>query len=49
VFAGKLILVHRRGYPGWALPITRSLLFTVLLGLWLTSSLWFFSTYGVGR
>jgi hypothetical protein len=49
VFAGKLVLVHGRGYPGWALPIAGSPLFTILLGLWLTSALWFFSTYRVAR
>jgi hypothetical protein len=49
VFAGKLILVHGRRYPGWALPIAGSLLFTALLGLWLASALWFFSIYGVAR
>jgi Family of unknown function (DUF6529) len=34
--------------PGWALPIAGGLLFATLLGLWQTSALWFFSTFGVG-
>lgn len=49
VFVGKLLLVHGRRYPGWALPIAGSLLFTILLGLWLTSALWFLSIHGIAR
>lgn len=49
VFVGKLVLVNGKRYPGWALPIAGSLLFTVLLGLWLTSALWFLSIHGVAR
>jgi hypothetical protein len=30
------------------LPIAGGLLFSTLLRLWLTSALWFFSTFGVG-
>jgi len=48
VFAAKLFLVRMDGFPGWALPIAGSLLFAVLLGLWLTSALWAFALYGVG-
>ena len=33
--------------PGWALPVFGGLVFTALVGLWLTSSLWFFTTVGV--
>ncbi|HEX9070192.1 MAG TPA: DUF6529 family protein [Ktedonobacterales bacterium] len=47
VFVGKVFLVRMRGFPGWALPVAGSLLFTVLLGLWLTSAYWLFATYGV--
>ena len=35
--------------PGWALPVVGGLLFTVLVLIWLTSSLWFFRTIGVER
>jgi hypothetical protein len=46
-FLGKVWLVRGTGYPGWALAIAGGLLFAILLGLWLTSSLWFFRTYGI--
>ena len=42
MFIAKVLLV------GWALPIAGGLLFATLLGLWQTSALWFFSTFGVG-
>jgi len=47
VFVGKVFIVRKGGLPGWLLPIAGSTLFTVLLGLWLTSALWFFSVAGV--
>ena len=28
--------------PGWALPVVGGLVFAFLVGLWLTSALWFF-------
>ena len=40
----KVILVRSRGFPGWALPVAGGLLFAILIGLWLTSSLYFFSS-----
>jgi Family of unknown function (DUF6529) len=44
------VLVVRGGsrFPGWALPLAGGTLFAILLGLWLTSSLWFFQNVGVG-
>jgi hypothetical protein len=39
--------LRRPGLPGWALPVLGGLLFTVLVGLWWTSALWFFGTFGV--
>lgn len=33
--------------PGWALPVVGGLLFSILLGLWITSAAWFFSISGV--
>ena len=35
-------------FPGWVLPLAGGTLFAILLGLWLTSSLWFFQNVGVG-
>ncbi|HSK95039.1 MAG TPA: DUF6529 family protein [Euzebyales bacterium] len=31
----------------WALPVAGGVVFTALVGLWLTSSLWFFTTVGL--
>jgi hypothetical protein len=42
-----MLLLSRKGVPGWALPLFGGVVFTALVGLWLTSSLWFFSTSGV--
>lgn len=43
-FAAKVLAVHRRNLPAWALPWVGGATFTALVGLWLTSSLWFFTT-----
>jgi len=43
-FLVKVILVRSRGFPGWALPVAGGLLFAILAGLWLTSSLYLFSS-----
>jgi len=43
-FLVKVILVRSGGLPGWALPVAGGLLFAILVGLWLTSSLYFFSS-----
>lgn len=47
VFLGKVWIVRSNGFPGWALPIAGGLMFSVLLGLWLTSAFWFFNTVGI--
>ncbi len=46
--AAKITLVRVNRFPGWTLPIMGALLFAIILGLWLTSSYWFFNAYGVG-
>jgi hypothetical protein len=46
-FATKVLAVRSHRMPGWALPVVGGLLFTVLVLLWLTSSLWFFQNIGV--
>jgi hypothetical protein len=48
-FLVKVILVRSRGLPGWALPVAGGLLFAILAGLWLTSSLYLFSTNAYGH
>ena len=45
-FATKVTIVRSRGLPGIALPVAGGVLFTVLIGLWLTSGLWFISENG---
>jgi hypothetical protein len=47
-FATKVIAVRSRRLPSWTLPVVGGLVFTVLVGLWLTSSLWFFRNVGTG-
>jgi hypothetical protein len=48
VVLAKVFIVRSNGFPGWALPIAGGVLFSILLGLWLTSGFWFFSTFGSG-
>ena len=45
-FATKVVIVRSRNLPGAALPIAGGLLFTILVGVWLTSGLWFISNNG---
>jgi len=46
-FAAKVLVVRSKRMPGWALPAAGGFVFTVLVLLWLTSSLWFFNNIGV--
>jgi len=39
----KVLIVRSARFAAWALPVAGGLLFTILLGLWLTSALWFFT------
>lgn len=48
VFLAKVLIVRARGFPGWALPIAGGVLFLIILGLWLTSAVWFFRKFGMG-
>ncbi|HEY8471971.1 MAG TPA: DUF6529 family protein [Natronosporangium sp.] len=48
-FVVKMLGLRKDGLAGWVLPVLGGLVFTLLIGLWLTSSLWFFSTFGVVR
>lgn len=47
VVVAKILIVRRPGLAGWLLPLTGGLLFTLLLGLWLTSVPWFVQVYGL--
>jgi hypothetical protein len=47
VFVAKMLSLTKKNLPGWVLPVLGGLAFTALTGLWLTSSFWFFTTFGV--
>src|SRR5262250_1707041 len=44
-FAAKVLLVHSRRLPGWALPVAGGMLAIVLGVLWYTSALWYYNGY----
>lgn len=46
-FTVKMLALSQKGIPDRLLPWVGGLVFTLLAGLWLTSSLWFFTTIGV--
>ena len=46
-FAAKVVLVHSRRLPGWALPVAGGLLLTAVVVLWLTSTVWLVSVSGL--
>ena len=46
-FAAKIVVVRSRNLPGWALPVAGGVVFSALVGIWVTSSLWFFQHIGV--
>ena len=39
----KVLIVRSSRFAHWVLPVAGGLLFSILLGLWLTSALWFFT------
>jgi hypothetical protein len=45
-FAVKVVVVRSHSLPGFALPLAGGALFTILVGVWLTSGLWFISNNG---
>jgi hypothetical protein len=46
-FVTKMLLLTRKGLPGWVIPIAGGLVFFGLVYVWLTSALWFFQTNGI--
>ncbi|MBM7808947.1 hypothetical protein JOD57_004784 [Geodermatophilus bullaregiensis] len=46
VFVTKMLALTRRGLPRWVVPVLGGAVFTGLIGLWLTSSLWVFTSSG---
>jgi hypothetical protein len=47
-FVAKVLVVRSNALRGWALPLAGAVLFSILVGLWLTSAFWFFRTVGIG-
>lgn len=45
-FVTKMLVLRSARLPGWALPLAGGILTALLVGLWFTSSLWFFTTIG---
>ncbi len=48
VFAVKVFFVRDPDHPRWTLPLVGGTLFTVLVALWSTSSLWYFTEVRFG-
>ena len=48
-FTVKMLILPKRGLPGWVLPVVGALVFTLLVAIWFTSAYWFFSTFGIHR
>jgi hypothetical protein len=48
-FTVKMLILPKRGLPGWVLPVAGAVVFMVLIGVWFTSAYWFFATYGIHR
>ena len=50
VFAVKVFFVRDRtsGFPAWTLPLAGGTLFSIFVGLWATSSLWYFRNVQFG-
>ena len=49
VFTAKMLVLPKRGTPSWSLPLLGGLLFVVLVAIWLTSSYWFFTNFGIRK
>src|ERR1700730_9454200 len=48
-FTVKMLILPKRGLPGWLLPALGALVFVTLTSVWFTSAYWFFSTFGIKR
>nr|WP_067523555.1 DUF6529 family protein [Nocardia uniformis] len=46
VFVTKMLLLTRKGLPGWVIPVAGGLLFTGFVGLWFSSAVWYFRVKG---
>ncbi len=48
-FTVKMLVLPKRGVPGWVLPTAGAIVFALLILIWFTSAFWFFSTFGIKR
>lgn len=48
-FTAKMLTLPRRSAPGWAIPLLGALVSAAVVMVWLTSALWFFTTFGLTR
>ncbi len=45
-FTTKMLALRTSRLPGWAIPVLGGAVFAAVVAIWLTSSLWFFDTFG---
>ena len=48
-FVAKILTLHTKRLPNWALPWVGGTLFTALVAVGLTSAVWYFATIGVPK
>lgn len=46
-YAAKMLGLRMRGLPGWALPVLGGTVLSLVVMLWLTAALWFFTRSGL--
>ena len=46
-FLAKVLLVHSRRLPGWALPVAGGTLAVLIAVLWYTSALWYYNGFSL--
>ena len=46
-YAAKMLGLRLKGLPGWALPVLGGSVLTLLVVIWLTAALWFFTRTGL--
>jgi hypothetical protein len=46
-FVAKMLALPRPNLPGWTIPLLGGVVAALLVALWLTSALWFFTTFGL--
>jgi hypothetical protein len=48
-FVAKVLTLHSKRLPGWALPWVGGLLFSALVGVGSTSAIWYLATIGIPK